>query len=285
MRLAPRLLLATVLALSVAATGAEASNLDVQRRVEADVSSGRPVVVHVVVALCDNVNQGIVPVPGKLGDGQSPSTNLYWGAAFGFRSYLLRRGGYELIDEHKPAHSPVLERVVLHTRVNRNGKLRDVFVVAEAWDGREMRAAINRFLTLAAGAAPHSEKVTLQAKQIELASGGSAALVMFIGHNGLMDFRLRAEPHRRPGAPPRSAVVLACSSKLYFEDRLRRIGCNPLILTAGLMAPEAYTADAIITAFAGGGSPGEVRDAAAAAYNRYQQCGLAAAKRLFSTCR
>ena len=36
--------------------------------------------IHVVVALCDNENQGIVPVPEKLGNGKEPLTNLYWGA-------------------------------------------------------------------------------------------------------------------------------------------------------------------------------------------------------------
>ncbi|MGC6431949.1 MAG: hypothetical protein ACON5F_12965 [Jejuia sp.] len=36
--------------------------------------------IHVYVALCDNINQGIVPVPAKLGNGQDPKNNLYWGA-------------------------------------------------------------------------------------------------------------------------------------------------------------------------------------------------------------
>ncbi|HEX6730669.1 MAG TPA: hypothetical protein VF074_11680, partial [Pyrinomonadaceae bacterium] len=40
-------------------------------------------VIHVFVALADNVNQGIVPVPPSLGNGDNPATNLYWGAAFG----------------------------------------------------------------------------------------------------------------------------------------------------------------------------------------------------------
>jgi hypothetical protein len=37
--------------------------------------------IHVFVALCDNKNQGIVPVPEKLGRGDDPDGNLYWGAA------------------------------------------------------------------------------------------------------------------------------------------------------------------------------------------------------------
>jgi len=33
-------------------------------------------VIYVVVALCDNVNQGIVPVAAHLGDGEDPAGNL-----------------------------------------------------------------------------------------------------------------------------------------------------------------------------------------------------------------
>ena len=42
--------------------------------------------IHVLVALCDNKYQGIVPVPPKIGNGQDPDNNLYWGCAFGVRS-------------------------------------------------------------------------------------------------------------------------------------------------------------------------------------------------------
>src|SRR5207249_4829544 len=37
-------------------------------------------VIHVVVALCDNQYQGIVPVPALIGNGDNPAKNLYWGA-------------------------------------------------------------------------------------------------------------------------------------------------------------------------------------------------------------
>lgn len=33
--------------------------------------------IHVLVALCDNKYQGIVPVPEKIGNGQDPDQNLY----------------------------------------------------------------------------------------------------------------------------------------------------------------------------------------------------------------
>ena len=35
--------------------------------------------VQVFVALADNQSQGIIPVPAKLGNGEDPEHNLYWG--------------------------------------------------------------------------------------------------------------------------------------------------------------------------------------------------------------
>ncbi|MDR2238683.1 MAG: hypothetical protein LBE92_21425 [Chryseobacterium sp.] len=46
--------------------------------------------IHVLVALCDNKYQGIVPVPEKIGNGQDPDQNLYWGAAYGVRTYFKK---------------------------------------------------------------------------------------------------------------------------------------------------------------------------------------------------
>ena len=47
-------------------------------------------VIHIFVALCDNASQGIVPVPARIGNGDDPKNNLYWGAAFGIRTYFER---------------------------------------------------------------------------------------------------------------------------------------------------------------------------------------------------
>jgi hypothetical protein len=48
----------------------------------------QPRVIHVLVALCDNIHQGIVPVPEKIGNGQDPRNNLYWGCEFGVKTFL-----------------------------------------------------------------------------------------------------------------------------------------------------------------------------------------------------
>ena len=110
-----------------------------------------------------------------------------------------------------------------------------------------------------------------------------AHLVAFVGHNGLMDFVAPALRRPSPNAQPRAAIVLACASHHYFTRLLRRADAHPLLLTTGLMAPEAYTLDAALKAWFTTGSPQHVRRKAAAAYHRYQRCGTRAALRLFTT--
>jgi hypothetical protein len=50
----------------------------------------KPRLIHVFVALADNQHQGIVHVPARLGNGDDPARNLYWGAAFGVRTFFLK---------------------------------------------------------------------------------------------------------------------------------------------------------------------------------------------------
>ena len=47
-------------------------------------------IIHVFVALCDNKYQGIVPVPEKIGNGQDPKNNLYWGCGYGAKSFFIK---------------------------------------------------------------------------------------------------------------------------------------------------------------------------------------------------
>ena len=53
--------------------------------------------IHVFVALCDNKYQGIVPVPAKIGNGQDPNNNLYWGCAFGIRTFFKNSKEWKLL--------------------------------------------------------------------------------------------------------------------------------------------------------------------------------------------
>ena len=70
--------------------------------------------IHVFVALCDHINQGIVSVPESLGNGQNPTTNLYWGALYGVK--LILRSELDFFNIHDKRKSRILERVYSSTK-------------------------------------------------------------------------------------------------------------------------------------------------------------------------
>jgi hypothetical protein len=115
-----------------------------------------------------------------------------------------------------------------------------------------------------------------------LSARGGSNLVAYVGHDGLMDFQLPLVP-RKKNEIHRDAIMLACASKQYFADALRTSGAYPLLWTTNLMAPEAYTLKSALDGWIGGENNEQIRERAAAAYDKYQKCGLRAARRLFAT--
>jgi hypothetical protein len=229
-------------------------------------------VIHVLVALCDNQYQGIVPVPARIGNGDDAASNLYWGAGFGVKSFFKKAGEWKLVlDQQNPAPA-VLERLVFKHRD------KDVYLVADAYRGREIKQCTIDFLRIAAGLGAQQVSV----ENTAIYAGGSADLVAYIGHDGLMDFSLDELPQRADDRR-RDALVLACISKSYFAGPLRKTGAHPLVWTTGLMAPEAYVLKAALDGWILKEDGEKIRRRAAEAYNTYQRCGLRAAMNLFST--
>lgn len=229
-------------------------------------------VIHVFVALADNVNQGIVPVSASLGNGDNPATNLYWGAAFGVRTFFAKNKDWELISCTANPRPGILERCIFkHRRAS-------VLMVADAYQGKEISQTTWDFLEAAAG--KPGEKIKI--RDLEFYTAGSADLVAYIGHNGLMDFKLNSHPKPRDDRQ-RRAIILACASKNYFAPALQDSGATPLLWTTNLMAPEAYVLSAGLEGWMKKETDEQIRLRAADAYNKYQNCGVRAARALFAT--
>ena len=233
-------------------------------------------VIHVFVALCDNVNQGIVPVSASLGNGDNPATNLYWGAGFGVKTLFSKSNDWQLVATMPGPDPAVLERVIF------KHKREDIYLIADAYRGKEIAQATWNFLESASGRPGNAIDVKQGNKTTTINSGGSAELLVYIGHNGLMDFTLKSTPTTRDERR-RRAIILACASKQYFGKVLERTGATPLLWTTNLMAPEAYILSAALDGWISRESDDQIRMRAAQAYNKYQHCGLKAANNLFAT--
>lgn len=232
--------------------------------------------VHVFVALADNDHQGIVPVARVLGNGEDAQRNLYWGSAFGMKTFFSRSSDWDRVTCTEKPKAEILERCVFKYRTAK------VYLVADAYRGIEIKQAVLDFLDSAAGGGAETLSVESDSGALKLPIGGAANLVVYIGHDGLMDFQLPRYP-RQKNAAHRDAIVLACASKQFFGEAVRASGAYPLIWTTGLMAPEAYTLKSALDGWIAGESNEQICDRAAGAYDKYQKCGLRAARRLLTS--
>ncbi|MGZ4841422.1 MAG: hypothetical protein ACXV5J_06735 [Candidatus Angelobacter sp.] len=239
-------------------------------------AQSKPRTIHVFVALADNKNQGIVPVPAKLGNGEDPEHNLYWGSAYGVKTYFTRSADWQLIASNRRPKPEILERCIFKHRSQ------NVFLVADAYQGKMIRQAITDFLEAAAGGETESVPAKIGGQTFVLKVRGAADLVAYAGHDGLMDFQLTILPQGR-AARHTPAIILACISKSYFSAPLRATGATPLVWTTGLMAPEAYTLKSAFDGWMLHESNEQIRERSAVAYDKYQKCGLKGARRLLVT--
>lgn len=228
-------------------------------------------VIHIFVALCDNKYQGIVPVPIKIGNGQNPENNLYWGCAFGIKTYFKNSKEWKLLKSEK-LKGKILERIIFkHIS-------KDVYLVADAYDGKEIEICTTDFLNSNSGVL----KNTININNKTIGIQGNSSLVAYIGHNGLMDFQLE-ENYYNTDSKSRDCIILACKSKKYFTNYIKNSKSNPLVWTTQFMAPEAYTIHDAISGYILNENTNQIRERAAKAYSKYQKCSLKAAKGLLVT--
>lgn len=234
-----------------------------------------PRIIHVYVALCDNDSQGIVPVPKKIGNGDDPDNNLYWGCGYGVRHFFKVSAEWQMISKSRKPRTHILERCVYkHKREN-------AYLVADAYRGARIKDCTIDFFSSASGNSTDTAIVMVNRKQQQL-DLKKASLVCYVGHDGLMDFSLDSYPSKK-GTDKKDVMILACASKSYFTSGIKAVGANPLLWTTGLMAPEAYTLKAAIEGWLLNETGVQIRERAAQAYHQYQKCGIKAARGLFAT--
>lgn len=213
-----------------------------------------PRTVRVFVALCDNDSQGIAPVPAKIGNGDVPADNLYWGCTDGLAQVFRRSRHWRLERREQPEAGDVLERLTFV-----HGK-HGTRLVSEAWRGRAIRGCLEAF------------EGCLARREADLA--------VWIGHNPLMDFEVPAPSRASSGDA--AAIVLCCKSRDWFLSRLQSLNARPLLLTSQLMYPGAFLLHDGLEALFAGGDAEAVRQAAAKAYARNQKISVRAALGVFA---
>jgi hypothetical protein len=245
-------------------------------RVTADLAAGKPLVVQIHAPLCEKT---IIPCGNdRLGDGDNPRTNLYWSTSPGFGKWFARKGGgwNKLVDRAAgDTGDPDVLALHVYRRTmaapaswrTRGAPARfDVYVVVFGWRG----TAIDRAL-----AAYARELSGLDARTIALdgtatvEAGGAAQLVAYSGHNRLMDVDSFTWP--APAKAVTGAIAVACKTADYMQDEVPAPTRVPLLMTRDFLFANAAPVEAVVLAFARGGSYAKIRREAAAAYARVQE--------------
>lgn len=228
-------------------------------------------IIHVFVALCDNDSQGIVPVPKKIGNGNDPDNNLYWGCGYGVRTFFKNAAEWKMVSKRKNVSSIILERCIFKHITQ------DAFIVADAYKGDKIKNCNEDFFKSSSGNNSDTAMVKEQILKLE-----TAQLVCYVGHDGLMDFVIENYPKQKNNSK-KDVIILACASRNYYKEGLKQAGAFPLLWTTNLMCPEAYTLKAAIDGWLLNETGDKIHLRAAEAYNQYLKCGMNGAKKLFAT--
>jgi hypothetical protein len=240
---------------------------------------GEPLVVYVVVPLCSNeqINCGS-SIAGRAGD---LAHNVYWGAVFGARRFLERKGsGWERVEvtrgDRVLLERAIFRRVVPGAPWGRADPVEEL-VVLQAVHGDAIDRAVDHWWGLATRGGSVAFQDGERARTVRISTVGYA------GHNRLMDGKT-LPPAPKGGRAPVPSFVLACKSEPYFGEALEKAGSRPLVTTSTLMAPEGYLVDAIARGLGENLGPAELRRRAVAAYAKWQkltpkQAGSVFAKR------
>lgn len=250
-------LLTAALLLSGEARGTPKNLASLYKRIAKNLKAGKPMVVTLHVALCDN--RIISCGNRRLGNGDAPSGNLYWGGGSGVRSWFDAMKKFRRIHTDKGDGKVIIERVVYHHRVQhptaawrRRGVTKPfhIFVVGLAYRGTRISQAMGDFLT---NVSSHHTSTIKTKKFGEISYGGSGHVVGYLGHNYLMD--VKKDFYKWPRFTRKQPIgyfALACKSAPYLAPRLTRPQTHALTLTRILMYPGAFTAYGLIEGLAQG---------------------------------
>ena len=229
--------------------------------------ANEPARIHVFVALCDNATQGIAPVGERIGNGDDPENNLYWGCSDGLPKYFGKSADWKLVAKESDVSDHILRRVVFrHTAT-------EALLLADAYRGSQIRQCISDFLSAAAG------KFSTKSQSTEF--GGASDLVAYIGHNGLMEQTI-PEPTQIDVKRKRDAMVLCCRSHVHFHDLLRRNGARPILTTQQLMYPGSFALHAALEGWLKKESLAQLRNRAGKAMAKNQKISVKAATNIFT---
>lgn len=222
------------------------------QRIAEDLKKGKPLVMTVHVALCDNT---IIRCGGRgSGNGDVPRRNLYWGKA-GIPAWFTRARGYRRIFKDGGDGKKILERVVLRRRVRRPSyawrrlgvtKGFDLLVVALAYRGSHIDKATDAFVSQVLQQRGQTLKLE-DGTSIEY--GGKGHVVGYAGHNHLLDV-LTYEYPSTTRTEPIGFFNMSCWSAQSLARKLKHPRSHVLLMSLTRLFPGPFVVDGLVRGLA-----------------------------------
>ncbi len=254
------------------------------RRIAADLKAGKPMVITTHVALCDN---RVIPCGSKrLGDGDSPGKNLYWGGASGFKATFDYSRAWRRVLLDDGDGKVIIQRAVYCLRVKRPSarwralgvrKGFNVYLVGLGYRGTRIARASDAFIQQVMGEGGVTIKLP---SGTTLKAGGQGHVVGYAGHNHLMDdpsYKFPAATRKTPVA----FFALACMTSPYLKGHLPGENRRALLMTRTLMYPGAFTIDGLARALARAATQKQVFMSGVRRYAAAQKRPISAIRRAF----
>ncbi len=206
------------------------------------IDQNLPLVAHVLVPLCDNEHQGIIPTSPKIGDGLKPNSNLYWATSKGVKRYFSELPDWKLLKSIETPKNNILERVIFYKKFPNGAQ---VYLVADAYRGDRMPECLDDYFN----SLSENLNDSVELDKITIPINGGADLIAFNGHNGLMDestnYKNATSQNR-----PKDAVSISCASRGYFKPHYLQTNSFPLVHTKNLLYPGAFVLEGILNEWA-----------------------------------
>jgi len=167
----------------------------------------------------------------------------------------------------------VIERAVFRHRTA------NVMLVADAYRGKYIWQSLYDFIFVLSNTPIKNQVVKIS--ENEISAGLNASLVIFLGHNGLMDFQFEEYPPLEK-EKVKDCIVLCSKSRQYFSPIIKKYNANTVLLTEQLMYPGAMVLEAAIEGWIKGENKEMIRIRAAESYAKNQGISVKSAKGIFS---
>lgn len=259
-------------------------------RLAGDLRAGKPMVVTVYVALCDNDSQGIIPVRNRsICDGDHPMQNMYW-AGKNALAGMAKKQRWKKVSRVEDPDGTLMVEQIWEKWAHPGPGLRaagvdepfKIYVIGRAYRGNKIHNAFVDYLR----AVHNDDALSMDLDGTTISYGGAGHVVGYVGHDYMMDvepgsaaLREIVDATRGDSSSAKGVFALACAGDSWIRPFISRENVYVMALNVYLAFPNAWTIDGILDGIADRGDGADIHRSAAKGFAKGQECGVTWARK------